>query len=362
MKATANDSESTIHWPPAASPGGVIGVLGIILSVFLGALFLLVLTGPISLPIPHIIVAIFLILFVIIGFVFAFLLYSFVTIRYDLSPEQLVIRWGRQRHIVPLNAIQQILPAVERLGTDPGGWQKFWAGYYVGSQPSLSGLVTVVATLKVRRQLLIVTRDRQFAISPERPVLFLEAYAHLRRALDAERPEGGATLQPDELTARFADAGWTTQYPAITRASSNPGAPVSPDSPMIFPSSAVAAKERRRTPTARSRPRLLSDTLAIGLTATALLLNIVIVLLIALRYQSLPSTLALHWNASGVPDRVGSTRQIWIVPVITWLVTIGNLALAWAVDAIDRFASRFLLFATLMVDLLALIALYMLMR
>jgi uncharacterized membrane protein len=93
-----------------------------------------------------------------------------------------------------------------------------------------------------------------------------------------------------------------------------------------------------------------------------LLVDIAIIVIIMLRYKSLPDTLAVHWSVGGVPDRFGPTRQIWTIPIVTWIVTIGNLAIAWGVSPVDRFAARFLLVSTLVVELMALIALYMFMR
>jgi uncharacterized membrane protein len=119
-------------------------------------------------------------------------------------------------------------------------------------------------------------------------------------------------------------------------------------------------EEREQAVAPLTQPRLLQDSLSVGFIAAAVLLDFAIMLIVVLRYSSLPDMLVMHWNVDGAPDRIGPTRQIWIIPIISWLVTIGNFAFAWGVDAIDRFAARFLLAATLVVELMALIALYML--
>ncbi|HVB64397.1 MAG TPA: DUF1648 domain-containing protein [Nitrolancea sp.] len=362
MKVSTTPSDSTTRWPPAASPGGYIGILGVVLSLLLSGLLLFVLTGHIAHPIPRVIAAALMLVFLILGITFAYLLYGYVTINYELSPEQLVICWARQRHVVPLTAIHQIIPAVERLGANPRGWQKFWVGYYVYSLPSLAGLVTVVATMKTRRQLLVVTRDRQFAISPERPVLFLEAYARFRRAVDLQRPGSVEGVQPGDLTTRFADVGWTAQVPAMTPPTAMSGPADYRDAHLPTPSAPAATESHWSAEASQTPANFLNDSRSIGFVVAAVLLNVLIMLTILLRYKSLPETLVLHWNGKGVPDRFGPTRQIWIIPTITWLVTIGNFGLAWMVAAFDRFASRFLLAATLAVELMALVALYMLMR
>jgi len=288
------------------------------------------------------------IIFVGLAAIFGYLLYGYATMRYELTADQLTIRWAGRRHEIPIGAVQQIVPAVERLDPNPTGWQRFWPGYYVGEQATLSGLVTVVATLRARRQLLLVTRDYQFAISPERPVLFLEAFAQLRGSVVDESTETVADWQPASLTARFVEAGWTTSYPA-TR-------PAKADAGMTAAGRSSAQVIEAGQPAAL--PRLWSDPVAARLLIAALILDIALTLFVLVRYDTFPQTLAIHWDRSGVADRFAPTRQIWTIPLITWLVTIANFAFAWFVDGFDRFAARFLLSASLVVEFAALIALY----
>ncbi|HEX3723051.1 MAG TPA: DUF1648 domain-containing protein [Nitrolancea sp.] len=360
-----SDAESTVRWPPAESSGGLIGVLWALVSVVLFGFSLLAFTGKIALPIPRLVSLLILLVFVIAGLACAYLVYGYLTIGYELSAEQLVVRWARQRHVIRLSDIRQILPANERLGDVPEGRQKFWSGYYVGTQPSLYGLVTVVATLKTRRQLLIVAGDRQFAITPDRPVLFLEALTELRSALVSEPIGISEELKPEQLVARTVDAGWSVKQSTGRRAAPPPISPYSPVSPSIYPQPGDVnelPRERERVASTMIEPGLLRDPRAIGLIFGALFLNVMIMVIIMLRYKSLPETLAVHWSVGGTPDRFGPTREIWTIPLVTWIVTIGNLAIAWAVDPLDRFTARFLLASTLIVEAMALIALYMFMH
>ena len=186
MKVAA-ESDIATTWQSAASPGGLIGILGIVLSAVLAGGALVQITGHTSLPIPSALSWLILLALIALIAMLAVLVYGYATIGYEFSSDALIIRWAWQRYVVELSSIQQILPAVDRLGDNPARWQRFWTGYYVSTATGPAGPVTVVATLPVRRQLLIVTSDRQFAISPERPVLFVEEYERLRRALDEDR-------------------------------------------------------------------------------------------------------------------------------------------------------------------------------
>ena len=348
MKATSGDSVSVVRWPPAPSPGGTIGVVAVIFFVFFAILSAMSLFGVAFQSLPRVAALILLVIFLSLAAVFGYLLYGYATIRYELTADQLTIRWTGKRFEIPIGSVQQIVPAVERLDPNAPGWKRFWPGYYVGEQASLSGLVTIVATLRPRRQLLLVTRDHHFAISPERPVLFLEAFAQLRGALEGAVIGAKSEWQPAALTARFVEAGWTTPFPATESEPAVAGKDVvSRPLGQAFESGGSAAL-----------PRLWSDPISSGLLIGALLIDIAITLFILVRYDRFPSALAIHWNSSGVADRFAPTRQIWSIPLITWLVTVANVALAWFVDTFDRFAARFLLAASLAIEFAALFAIY----
>lgn len=362
MKPSAAGSDISTRWQAAASPGGLIGVLGIVVSLVLGGGMLVLITGRTSLTFPTPIAWIALATFLALAGLLAYLVYGYVTISYEFSAEHLRIRWAGQRHVVDLAAIQQILPAVDRLGDNPGRWRRFWTGYYVGSEIGPSGPVTVIATLPVRRQLLIVTADRQFAISPERPVLFVEEFGRLRRALEYERTGTVTSADQGQSVERLAQAGWTMQYPVV---SPQPKVrAVSANLDRAEPDDRGRSSEPALAPSNESgvRVHVLNDPVALSLLAIAVLMNVAMVIFILVRYDSLPSSIALHWNVNGDPDRIGSPREIWVIPIITALVAIANLILAWSIDTFDRFAARFLLAASCLVQVVAWIALITLIR
>lgn len=350
------------RWRATASPGGLIGLLAAILCLMLAGGALLVVLGKAAAPLPNTGVWVALVVFALLTALFGSLVYGYLTIGYELGERFLVIQWAGRRDVIPLQEIKHIGPAIEALEEHPGRLQPFWPGYYVGKQAGKSGPVRVVATLPLRRQLLVSTENRQFAISPERPVLFVEEFGRLRRALDLQRSGMVPTVEPGAGARRLADAGWTMPYPVVAPGhSAEPttgqavGAPV-PGATADLPAARSEAFTRGRDVSPVLRPMLLNDTTALSLLAVAVLLNVLMVGYILIRYDSIPPSIALHWNVNGLPDRIGSPREIWTLPLITGIVTVANFGLAWSIVTFDRFAARFLLAATGVVQLVAWVA------
>jgi hypothetical protein len=102
---------------------------------------------------------------------------------------------------------------------------------------------------------------------------------------------------------------------------------------------------------------LLDDRLSINLLLVGGALVAAMLWFILLRYNSVPQTLPLHYNATGQPDRIGTPREIFVLPLITALVAVANIALAWSVIRFDRFAARLLLSSTCLVQAVAWVAL-----
>lgn len=326
------------RWRAAASPGGLIGALGLTLCLLLAAAAILSLSGQADLlgwqPLRWTV----LVLALLGATALAFLVYGYATIAYDLGPDALVIRWARQQHVVPLEAVQEVAPATELLGDDLGGWRPFWTGYYIFNLESAVGRVRVVATLPRRRQLLILTADGGYAISPERAIRFVEEYARLRGSFDPDRPASSVLVRPREQVARLARAGWTGALPAVDPAAVANGADETAAGSATVDSDRVT---------------LFGDSVVLLLLALAVVLNVAMVAFILARYASLPPSIALHWNVNGFPDVIGSPREIWTVPIIAGLVTLANVGLAWTATAFDRFAARLLVAGSVLVQIVA---------
>ncbi len=351
-------AEPVSRWRAGASPGGLIGILGVVLSLLLAGGALLAALGRTAVPAPSVALWSGAALFLALAALLAYLTYGYLTIGYELGEQALVIRWAHRRWQIDLSAITYLGPAADVLEEHPGRWQRFWPGYYVGSRRGPKGRVRVVATLPLSRQLLIATADRAFAISPERPVLFVEEYGRLRRRLDLQRTGGFPTVERGEGARRLASAGWTMEFPALTL-------PPRPTFDELDDANETAPgpSQRAALAAARSadvspalRPLLLADRVALAVLAVAVLLDVLLVGYILLQYDRIPPTIALHWNVNGLPDRIGSPREIWTLPLITGIVTIANFGLAWSVESFDRFAARLLLGATCLVQVFAWVA------
>jgi hypothetical protein len=90
------------------------------------------------------------------------------------------------------------------------------------------------------------------------------------------------------------------------------------------------------------------------------LMTAAMIVFIFVRFQDVPPSITLHWTVEGLPGRVGTAQEIWILPIICGLVLIANFGLAWSIALFDRFAARFLLGSTILVHAVAWVALMML--
>jgi len=135
---------------------------------------------------------------------------------------------------------------------------------------------------------------------------------------------------------QLAEAGWTAAFPTV-------GDAREPRPAQDFASAL--------------RPVFLRDPVALGLVALSLGLLVGLVVFLVLRSVHLPETLVLHWNAAGLPDRIGTRRDLWLLPIVAAIVTIANLALAFLAEPLERFAARLLLAGTVVVLALTWIAL-----
>ena len=70
----------------------------------------------------------------------------------------------------------------------------------------------------------------------------------------------------------------------------------------------------------------------------------------------LDPAISIHIDAAGFPDRWASPTALWRIPLLAAMSTLINLAIAWFVAPIDRFAARVLLGGSVIVHLLAWVA------
>jgi hypothetical protein len=194
----------------------------------------------------------------------------------------------------------------------------------------------LLATQPLRRLLLICSAHGSFAISPDRPSRLLEQYHALREA------------------RRAADLGQLTTTPPL---SVPPSTDLEEDEEAAFPTLAASGQRAFRERTDGQALVLFADRPAVVLLLAGGALIAAMLWFILLRYDAVPQTLPLHYNATGQPDRIGAPREIFLLPLITALVAVANLTLAWSVVRFDRFAARLLLSGTCLVQAVAWVAL-----
>ena len=113
-----------------------------------------------------------------------------------------------------------------------------------------------------------------------------------------------------------------------------------------------------RLPAGFAGTGLLGDRTALTLLGAAVLSAAVMALVLSSQIPNLAPSLTLHLDAAGIADRFGPPQVLWRLPLLATMATLINLVLAWFLARSDRFAARFLLAATLVVHLIAWVALF----
>ena len=101
---------------------------------------------------------------------------------------------------------------------------------------------------------------------------------------------------------------------------------------------------------------LVADSTALALLGVNLAGVVLMSLLVGLRIGGLPSPTVFALDAAGNPDRWGSPGVLWRLPLMSFVITLMFLGVAWFAHPIDRFAARFALGAALVAQLIAWVA------
>jgi hypothetical protein len=197
-----------------------------------------------------------------------------LTLRYRLNRNAIIIIWAGTQQIIPLTAIQRIVPGTEIPGQVVRRRGLWWPGNYVGwgMVPGL-GRTRFFASQPLHQQLLLVTPGVAYGISPRDTDGFQAAFA-ARRALGPNK----------RLRHRTRYARWLTR------------------------------------PLWQDRTARLLVGLAVGL-------NLALFGFLCLRFPRLPPVLALHFNAAGLPDRSGPKHEAFSLPIIGLIILGTNLVL-----------------------------------
>jgi hypothetical protein len=228
---------------------------------------------------------------------------ALANIDYALDRNAFVIRHGPVREIIPMGNVQRVIAAsdiaagLKHLHVPLPGW---WIGQ--GYHPEL-GKITFYANSPLEKQVIIVTPDENYAISPRNRDEFLEAFR-----------------------VRF-QMGPTQSVQAVRLM------------PPLF------------------RSPIWTDRMAITLIVIALALNALLFAVGFARYPELNAQVILHFNAQGIPDRFGSPEQVFGPAIIATELLVINFLIALTVYLRgDKLAAYLASGGTILVQVLFLIA------
>ncbi len=334
------------RWRPAPSAGSLVGILALLLCAGgIGGLLIRVIPETGGAGSLAIVAWASVGILGLLALALAILLWGYFTLSYTLDETDggaLVIRWAWRRIRLPLGEIEYLGPARQILDatSPPRLWP--WPGYYLNTIADAAlGTITLFATLPPRRQILVCSARGSFGLSPDRPAAFAARFAALNEAI-----EGG---QPLAQAKPFAAFPTLPPSPAVSA--------LEEEEEASYPSVAASGQRAFREYTADRPLALFADRPAVGLILLGGALVAAMLWFILLRFDAVPQTLPLHFNTTGQPDRIGTPREIFLFPLITALVAVANLALAWSVIRFDRFAARLLLGGTCLVQAVAWVAL-----
>jgi hypothetical protein len=114
---------------------------------------------------------------------------------------------------------------------------------------------------------------------------------------------------------------------------------------------------RPRLPTAISHADLVNDAPALAMIGLALVSLAGMAILVANRADTLSPSFATHVSASGVLENFRGPEALWRIPLLSAMLTLMNIGAAWFISPVDRFASRFLIAASIIVQIVAWVAL-----
>jgi len=269
------------------------------------------------------------------GFVYVvYLIRGLRNLHYTLGRRAFTIDCLGKRRSIPYEAMVDIIykPGEHLPGV---GWEPFWPGFHISTTRMIDGIWHSWATMPPSRRVRIVTQGEVIAVSPHRPVMFIDELNH-RRMLAQQvaivRDDGavdiaeidGADEAIDERSRRYPDLGYAWR--------------------VLF------------------RERLLGDQFASALLAAGVVIPLLMAGYLYSQYEGIPSSIALHYNAFGEIDAFGQPSDVWTLPIIAAIVLAVNTALATFVELFDRFLSRLFLAATPAIQVLALIAMLRLMN
>lgn len=312
-------------WRPAAGYGRLVGglfIAGLLVAGVFALLLFIQDEGPIR------ILWLLVLAGTLAGIVFVGrLLRGLASLRYVFAEDHLRIEWQRSVRRIPYNDMLEVVYHLREYVELPGR-EPYWPGFRISTARTRNGVWHSYATVPPHRRIRITTPAAVIAISPERPVLFIQ---------ELERRRIG---QPADVSASAMGI-VIPDRPVRTRTSSGQSilAPVQ-QSINLF------------------RNDLLTDRIASTLVAVSIIIPVLMLAYTFNEVDFLPERIPLHWNAAGEVDRSGPSQSIWTLPLLALTVLAVNASLATLVLPLDRVAARLIVAATPVVQIAAAVALF----
>lgn len=98
--------------------------------------------------------------------------------------------------------------------------------------------------------------------------------------------------------------------------------------------------------------QILRDNWLIAILILAFLINLGLALFLVLRFDGMNELIPLHYDAQGFPDRIEPKSGIYAIPVIGFVILLGNAFLSFAAHSRERAAAVLLAVSAMMVQLL----------
>lgn len=249
------------------------------------------------------------------------LLRGLSSMRYVLGEDHLRIEWRDVARRIPYDEMLEVTYHLRDRFELPYR-EPYWPGYRVSSIRTRDGIWHSFATVPPHRRVRITTPVAVFAISPERPVLFIQELERRRM--------GRSLLVPAEVAASPAliTTGTQRRRAAATGAMSSVRQAIN-----VF------------------RDEVLTDSVASTLVAVGIIIPVFLLAYTFNEVDFLPEQIPLRWNAAGEPTLVGGSAAIWTLPLLAVSVLVVNAALATLVIQFDRVAARLLVAITPIVQI-----------
>lgn len=334
-------------WPAEAGPGKLIGWVLVVLLALLGVVFVWRFSAADG-ALRGLWLGLLLLAVLGVGFV-AYQLWRLAQLRYTLTDDALVIERGRETTIVPYERMLRVVRR-PRDQINTGGYERLWPGLYISRFTTEEGVWESFATVPPNRRVRIVLEDRTIAISPMRPILFLEALEERRGAEPAPVPE----------PAPIEDAEPQLATDALPTDFEGPPLPTAPPPSAQRPRDAVWPRKSGWKPAAYQlfREELLADRVASEALAVSVIILAGMSIYAGYSVDGMFQDVVVRWNANGDPIETVAPRGIWLYPLMGLGLLVLNTALATIALLEDRFITRLIMVATPVLQVLIALALW----